>query len=143
MPRERREDLRVEGRERAKLEGERQHPLAYGDRREDAIDERRRLVRHSTTRAARAEATTLAREGDQEIVTAGLAALADEAVRENSASEILTELVFDVARERRAVALAGVRQERRQMLAHERVEHRLGWTAWSIGGRERRHQVAP
>jgi hypothetical protein len=56
---------------------------------------------------------------------------------EDSASEVLTELVLDVARERRAIALAGVSEERLEVLAHERVQHRLGRTARSIRRRER------
>ena len=61
-PRERSEHLRVERGERAKLEGEREHPLTHGNRGQDAIDESRRLVRHPPTRAARAQTAKLARE---------------------------------------------------------------------------------
>ena len=70
---------------------------------------------------------------------AGFAARADEAIREDAASEIRTELVLDIARERRGIALAGVRQERLEVLANKGVQHRLGRTARPIGNCECRH----
>lgn len=48
------------------------------------------------------------------------------------ASQVLAELGFNVLRERRAVGLACMREERLEVLALERVQHRLCWTARPI-----------
>ena len=71
---------------------------------------------------------------------ARIAARTDEAVREDSASEVLTELVLHVARERCAVALTGVHQERLEVVANERVQHRLGWASRPIRAGEHGHE---
>ena len=94
--RERTQDLRVERRERTELERKREHPLTQGDRWQDAIDKRRGLVRHPSAGATRAHAPMLAREGNEEIVTAGVAARANEPVGEVPAPQVLAEFGFDV-----------------------------------------------
>ena len=81
-----RQELGVEGGASADVERERQNPLAHGNGREDAIDEVRGRVRHSTTGAARAKAARLARKRDEEIVAARVAVGAREAVIEDAAA---------------------------------------------------------
>ena len=66
-------ELRVVGTAIAKGVGERQHPLPDRDLWEDAIHQVRSGVRHAPSTAGGAEATSLAREGEQAVVAAVVA----------------------------------------------------------------------
>ena len=125
----------------AKLEGKREYPLTYRHGGQNAIDQVRGGVGHAPPCAARAEAAELTGEGDEKIVTARIAVRAHEAVSEDTAAEIVAKLGFNVARERCAVALARMGEERLEVLAHERVEDRLRRAVGSIRGRECGHAV--
>ncbi len=123
------------------LEGKREYPLTYRHGGQNAIDQVRGGVGHAPPCAARAEAAELTGEGDEKIVTARIAVRAHEAVSEDTAAEIVAKLGFNVARERCAVALARMGEERLEVLAHERVEDRLRRAVRSIRGRECGHAV--
>jgi hypothetical protein len=68
--REGRKHVGAEGGRAPKLEGEREHPLAHGHRGQHAIDDARRDVAHAAAGAARARAAALARERNEQIVSA-------------------------------------------------------------------------
>ena len=99
-----RQEVRVVRSAGADVERKREHPLADGNRRDDAIDDVGRRVAHSTAGAARAEAARLARERDEDVVIARITSCASEAVIEDAATQVATELVADVLGERRVVA---------------------------------------
>jgi hypothetical protein len=95
--------------------------LADGYFREDAIDEVRGGVGHAPAAAGRTETTSLAREGDEAIVAAGVAVEPQEAVSKDSAPEVRAQLLLDEAR-RRAIAFACARQEGLELFTDDRVE---------------------
>jgi len=97
---------RVERGACAHVERQREDPLAHRYARDNAIDDVRRGVGHPTSRAARAEATRLAREGDEDIVPTVVATRAGEPVVEDAAAEIRAELVANVLWKRRVVCRA-------------------------------------
>ena len=65
----------------------------------------------------------------------------NEPVGKHTAPQIRTKLVLDVARQRRLISLARVRQERFQVLANNAVEGHLGGTSGSIRGGEGGHDT--
>jgi hypothetical protein len=65
-----------------------------------------RGIGHATCGARRAEAAALARERDEELVIARLAANPREAMGEEATAQILRELAVDVARQAAAVGVA-------------------------------------
>jgi hypothetical protein len=82
-------------------------PSRDGSRRgAQASSGRRRRGRRAASRSgrgsARAETTTLARQGDEQFVATALAAEAGEAVLQQPAAQVPIDLVEDVARERRS-----------------------------------------
>src|SRR4029450_3908120 len=82
----------------AKWVWEREHPLADRHRGEYAIGEVRRGVGHPPAAAGGAEAAALARERHEAIVTAVVAAQAQEAVGEDAAAQEGAELLLDEVR---------------------------------------------
>jgi hypothetical protein len=138
--RHRAEHLRLEGRERAQLERERQDVLAHGHVGKHAVDQMRRRVRHAPACAAWACPPLLARERDKDVVTAVIAPAVDEAVSEDTTPEVRTELLLDVPRQRLGVRLARPAQEGFEVVANDAVERRLRWPARCVGGREGRHR---
>jgi hypothetical protein len=60
-------DVRAERRQSSKLEGEREHPLAHGNRGQDAVDEVRGGVGHPAPGAARAQSSALACQRDEQV----------------------------------------------------------------------------
>jgi hypothetical protein len=137
--RHRAEHVGLEGRERAQLEREREDELANRHVRDDAVDEMRRGVRHAPAGATRACAALLARERDEQIVTAVIAPAVNEAVSEDTAAKVAAELLLDVARERPGVRLARPSQKGLEVVANDRVERRLRGPARCVGRREGRH----
>ena len=87
----------IEGEEGAQSEGQRQHVLAYGNLREDAVDQVRGGVGHAAGSARRAEASLLAGIRHQPLAAALLAADAQKAVGEDSTCEEGAELALDEA----------------------------------------------
>jgi len=63
-----------------------------------------RQVRHAPAAARRTEGAGLAREGDQDLVSAPIAAKSGEATREHSAGEKLAQLPLDEGGQALAVA---------------------------------------
>lgn len=104
--RHRAEHLGLEGSERAQLERERQDVLAHGHVGKHAVDQMRRRVRHAPACAAWACPPLLARERDQDVVTAVVATAVHEAVSEDTTPQICAELLLDVSRQRLGVRLA-------------------------------------
>jgi hypothetical protein len=70
------------------------------------IDKVRCRVGHAARGARRADAAAFTREGDEDLVGAGLAADAGEAMGEDAAAQVLGELALDVARQAAAVGIA-------------------------------------
>jgi len=100
-----------------------QHPLPIRRLRQHAIDEVRRGVGHASRGARRADAASLARERDEDLVVARLAPHAGEAVGEHPAAQILGELPIDVAWQAASVGIAelgdqGLRVARDQLVQH-------------------------
>jgi hypothetical protein len=72
-------DAGLGGRYAAKLEGKAQDPLTHGRIGQDAIGNACRFVAHAPRAAARTKAALLAREGDENVVAAGIAMAPNEA----------------------------------------------------------------
>jgi hypothetical protein len=134
-----REHVGLERREQAQLVGQREHELTHGHVGQDAIDQVGGGVGHAPAGAARAEAAALAREGHEQVAAARVAMAAREAIREDATAQVLAEFALDVARQRRGVRLARVREEGLERLAHHAVEDGLGRLSRLVGGREAGH----
>ena len=104
-----------------------------------ADDQMRRRIRHAPTCATRACPTLLARERDQDVVTAVIAPAVHEAVSEDTTPEVRAELLLDVSRQRLGVRLARPAQEGLEVVANDAVERRLRRPARCVGGREGPH----
>jgi hypothetical protein len=106
--------------------GHGEHPLAVRRQRQDSIDEVHGGVGHAPRRATRAQAASLATERDDDLVVAGLAADAREAVGEDAAAEVGGELALDVAREAAAVwiRVAQLGEEGLRVARDQLVQHR-------------------
>ena len=72
-----------------------------------------------------------------------LASRAKDAVGKDPATKVLAELGLNVLRKRRSVGLACMSEERFEVLAHERVQHRLGRTTRPIRGCESGQRASP
>jgi len=77
--------------------GKRHDPLAYRHLREHVFDQVGGGPGHPSCGARRAQAATLAGEGDQEVVAAGAAAGAGEAAGQDPALEVTAQLALDGA----------------------------------------------
>jgi hypothetical protein len=84
----------------------------------------RRRVGHPPAAARRAEAASLAREGDEAITATVVAVHAEEAVREDAAVEVGAELALDEPGYRRA-RLACTTEKGLELFADDAVEERL------------------
>ncbi len=84
----------------------RQHPMAHGNARQDALDQMRGGVVRAARGAGRADPAALAGERDQQLVAAVAAADAGEAVGEDPAVEVAGKLALDKAGEPGAVGAA-------------------------------------
>src|SRR5438876_5105351 len=92
-------ELVVPGQEVAQAIGQRQHPLAHGHVRENAIHEVRGQLRHTPPATARTEAPPLAREGHQALEGTAFASNAREPSAERAAGQELSELALDEPRQ--------------------------------------------
>jgi hypothetical protein len=127
---------RLEGREPAQLERERQHELAHGNIWQNAIHKMGRATGHAPARTARTDPAIFARVGDEQIVAARVAVAPHESMREHAALQVRAELFLDVARQRFLVRLTRVSEKRLEARTHDAVEHGLRWTAGGESGRE-------
>jgi len=113
----------VPGEHEAEPVGQAEHPLADGHPWQDGVDSEGGALSHAAAPTARAEPPPLAREGQEAIEPAALAAQAGEAVGQDPAREELAELVLDNPRQAGAVCPLGhVAKERVQMGAHDGVQ---------------------
>ena len=114
---------------------------------QDAIDEVRGCVVHTSRVARWTEAAGLVGEGDEAVETAVSTPDADEAVAEQATFEISLEGVFNASRVAESVftAFGGLRKRLREMSAHSFMQHAvLGLSALVLPGewRKRRTWVA-
>jgi len=112
-----------------------QDPLADREARQHVLDQSHGGGGHAPRAARRAHAAALAREGNQEVVAAP-ASRPGEALAEQTAVQVLAEVLLDEARQPLAhgVALGGQRQEGLQVLPDHLVEHGRGRIATPIHG---------
>jgi len=77
------------------MEGKRENPLTDRHARQHTVDEPGGCVRHSPTAAGWAEASSLAREGDEPVVSTCVAMDAQKSMGEHPTLEIRTDLSLD------------------------------------------------
>ena len=104
--------------------GEREHPLPDGHLGEHAIDEVGGNVCHAASSTGRTESATLAREGDHAIVTTVVAVQAQEAMRQDAATQEGAKLLLDEAGYR-LIAVGCAREKALELLADDLVEEGL------------------
>jgi hypothetical protein len=75
-------------------------------------------------------------------VAAGVASTPQEALRKETAPEVSAQLVLDVPRQAAVVVLAGVGEERFQVLAYKVVQNGLGRATRKVRGGEHGHEPA-
>ena len=102
----------------------REHPLADRDFGQNAVDEVCRGLRHAVTAATWAKAPAFAREGDQAVEAAIVAAQAQEAMGEDAAAQEGMELLLDEAGYGLLASLCA-RQEGLEFLPDDVVEDAL------------------
>jgi hypothetical protein len=129
---ERARDVRAKRRQATQLVGQREHVLAQRDGGQDAIDVVCGAVCHAPPGAARAHASALARERDQEIALAVVAVKPDESVGEDAALQIGAERLLDVPGQAAVIGLAGVCEEGLEVARDDAVEHGLGRAARGV-----------
>ncbi len=108
----------LEGREATQLERQREDPLTNGHRGQHPVDQVCCGARHAPCRAAWANASTLAREGHEQIVAAAVAMAAHESVGKDAAAQVPAKLLLDVVGQGPFVGLAGMVQKGLEMLAN-------------------------
>ena len=96
------QDLRLGGEQEAQGIRERQYPLPNGLLGEDMIDQMRGALYHPPGATRGAEPAALTAEGNQVLVTAGLALNAQKTVLEQAALQVVIELLFDERGQRSA-----------------------------------------
>ena len=117
-------ELGVIGQAIAESEGEREHPLADGDHREDAIDQVRRRICHAAPTARWTESAALARERDHAVETAAVAVNAQKAMRQHATAKEGPELALDEARHGPLASVCPC-EERFELRLHRLVQHAL------------------
>jgi hypothetical protein len=138
--RQRGEHVGLERGESAKLVRKREDVLPQGHVRQDSIDQERRDACHAPAAAARADASTVARKGDEKIVAAGVAPDPGKAFRKVAALDVGPELLLDVTGQPTFVVRASVSDEALQIRADKLMENRLRRLAGKVCGRERGHE---
>jgi hypothetical protein len=140
-PHECAEQVGAERGKSAKLEGQRQNPLTDRHRRDDSIHDPGSDIAHAPSGAARANAAAFARERDEQVMAARLAAAMNKPKCKYSASQIAAQLLLDVVWQRRVIRLAGVCEEALEVGTYDPVKHRLGGSPGAIGWCESSHGV--
>ena len=103
---------------------QREHPLAHRNARQHAIDQVSGSALHPSRRAGRTDSTALAGERDEQLVAAGDAAHASEAVGEDAAAQVPLELGHDETGQP-APILLDLRQEGLEVPPNCLVQERL------------------
>ena len=98
-----------------------------------------RGVGHAPAAARGAEATPLARKGDEAIEPALVAVEPQETVGEDPALEVRAELPLDEAGHG-PIAFSGAREEGLELLANDGVQHGLFGAAWFVAACGRRRE---
>jgi hypothetical protein len=104
--------------------GQGEYPLPDRDLGEHPIDEVRGGLRHSTPATRGTEAAALARERDQAIVTTLVAVQAEEAMRQDAATQEGAKLLLDEARDR-LIPVGRAREKALELSADDLVEEGL------------------
>src|SRR5207302_6949034 len=116
-------ELVIPGEEVAQSVGQAEHPLAYGDVREDVINEVCRLLRDAAAGAAWTEAPSFAREGHEPLEGTVLAPNACKTSADRAAGQELPELALDEPGEAATLAvISDLPQEGFQVLADDAME---------------------
>jgi len=128
-------DCRVALQEVAQALGKRDDPLAHREGGEDVVDEMRRRLCHPPRHAGRTDTAPLAGEGDEKIVTAGIAVGARKAAGEDAAFQEAAKFAFDVRRNGIAVPILLARQLQigRQPFLHHLIQGRALRTPPAVG----------
>jgi hypothetical protein len=115
----------------------RQNPLPNGNFGQDIVDERSGCVRHPPATTRRTESTSLAREGNEPIVSTSVAMDTQKSVSEYPALQIRTDLSLHETGDGRALP-SRPSQEGLELLADDFMEKGLlGFVAFVFdGGRE-------
>jgi hypothetical protein len=122
------DENRIAGEKGAEPFGEREHPLAHGHVGDHVIAQVGGDFGHAAGGAGGADAASLAAEGEEALVGAGVTAQAGEAVGEDSAGEVAAE---DAA----AVRLLRLGEEGLEVVLDDGVERRLSGSAGAIDRR--------
>src|SRR5262249_40472072 len=124
----------------------RRHPVAQGDghrddplpRRhpgDDLLDEMRRHLGHAPRGTGRAKPASLATEGHQYLLLAGVTAETEKAVRQDATPQIIVEFALDIGRQARGLWISLARGEKGlQVLCNHRIEHRMTGIPGCVGG---------
>jgi hypothetical protein len=125
---------RIPGAAIAQRIGKRQNPLPNGNFGQDMVDERSGSVRHPPPTTRRTESTSLAREGNEPIVSTRVAMDSQESVSEYAALEIRPNLSLHEPGNGRALP-SRPSQEGLELLADDFVEQGLfGFMAFVFDG---------
>src|ERR1019366_3609764 len=120
---DRREYVGFECGQSAQLVRQRQNVLPHRHIRENPVHDGGRRIGHAPPSATRAHGSRLARERNEEIVTARIAPRAREPLGEDTTFEVSSELGLDIAGEATVVVLAGVREKRFDIPVYKTVEN--------------------
>ncbi len=119
-------ELGVEGGGVAKRNGEREHPLAHGNLRQDAIDQVGCGIRHATGTAGRADAPSLARErNDRAPLAAGSVDTTEASLRNTTVKECAEFPAYKGGESGGAGILVTAGQESLEMFRENLVEDGL------------------
>ncbi len=99
-------------------------PLPDGHMREHSVDEMGRGVCRASAPTGGAETAALTREGDQAVVTTGVAVHTEEPVREHATTEERAKLLLDEARSG-LLSVRAARQEAFELLANDLMKESL------------------
>jgi hypothetical protein len=99
------------------------------------IDEMGRCLGHPSSVAQGADGAAFAGEGDQEVVATLLATRRGEAIGQNTALQVATQLPFGMGRDALVLPIVVTEgEEGLEMVLHRAVERCIGGTAPAVGG---------
>src|SRR5215831_5041849 len=100
----------------------------------------RRHLGHASSGTRGTKAAPLATERHQQLVVAGVTAQAEEAVRQDTAPQIVIKFTFHIHKEARGLGVVMARgEEGLQVLRNHFVEHRIAVITRCVGGNRWRH----
>ena len=124
----------------AQGDGHRDDPLPRGDPGDDLLDEMCRHLRHAPPGTRRTKPASLATEGHQELVVAGVTAQAQKAMGKNPTPQIVIKFALDIGRQAHGIRISLARGEKGlQVLRDHVVEHRAAGIPGCVGGNGWRH----